>query len=349
MNEPLTQLLDLSHALGNPARDWAILGEGNTSTALNNDAFLVKASGSQLATLTAGQVATVRFPRSGGAGRARTLSDQETKDLLLSSCVGDGGRMPSVETLLHAYLLTLPGVEFVGHTHVTSINGVLCSAEGWAVLERGERLFPDEIVVCGVAPCCIPYVDPGLPLARALRARWSRSWTTLMPAEDDLPPQPRLHRAGQVGSGSPQDHDDGGQGRPHPDRRPGLRRPDVPDARQRRPHPVPARRALPPESTGPDTMTDTRPLNAPSSRLRGSLPKIGIRPTIDGRYGGVRESLEEQTMGMARRDADADSGPTSATPAGCPSKSSSPTPASAASPRRRSAPRSSPARASASR
>ena len=26
-------------------------------------------------------------------------------------------------------------------------------------------------------------------------------------------------------------------------------------------------------------------------------PKIGIRPTIDGRWGGIRESLEEQTMG----------------------------------------------------
>ncbi len=30
-----------------------------------------------------------------------------------------------------------------------------------------------------------------------------------------------------------------------------------------------------------------------------NLPKIGIRPTIDGRLGGVRESLEKQTMGMA--------------------------------------------------
>lgn len=29
-------------------------------------------------------------------------------------------------------------------------------------------------------------------------------------------------------------------------------------------------------------------------------PKIGIRPTIDGRMGGVRESLEDQTMGQAR-------------------------------------------------
>jgi len=31
-----------------------------------------------------------------------------------------------------------------------------------------------------------------------------------------------------------------------------------------------------------------------------SYPKIGIRPIIDGRRGGIRESLEEMTMGMAR-------------------------------------------------
>jgi L-fucose isomerase len=31
-----------------------------------------------------------------------------------------------------------------------------------------------------------------------------------------------------------------------------------------------------------------------------NLPKVGIRPTIDGRLGGVRESLEEQTMNQAK-------------------------------------------------
>ncbi len=41
------------------------------------------------------------------------------------------------------------------------------------------------------------------------------------------------------------------------------------------------------------------------SRLIGDYPVIGIRPTIDGRRGPlkVRESLEEQTMAMARRAA----------------------------------------------
>ena len=41
-------------------------------------------------------------------------------------------------------------------------------------------------------------------------------------------------------------------------------------------------------------------IQQPQNRLRTPLPKIGIRPTIDGRLGGVRESLEERTMQMAR-------------------------------------------------
>lgn len=41
-------------------------------------------------------------------------------------------------------------------------------------------------------------------------------------------------------------------------------------------------------------------VNPPRNRLVGDLPKIGIRLTIDGRLGGVRESLEAQTMNQAR-------------------------------------------------
>ena len=36
------------------------------------------------------------------------------------------------------------------------------------------------------------------------------------------------------------------------------------------------------------------------AKLIGNLPKIGIRPVIDGRERGVRESLEEQTMNLAK-------------------------------------------------
>jgi len=36
------------------------------------------------------------------------------------------------------------------------------------------------------------------------------------------------------------------------------------------------------------------------NRWVGDFPKIGIRPAIDGRRNGVRESLEDQTMNMAK-------------------------------------------------
>jgi L-fucose isomerase len=42
----------------------------------------------------------------------------------------------------------------------------------------------------------------------------------------------------------------------------------------------------------------------PTPRWAGSLPKIGIRPAIDGRRNGVRESLEDVTMSLARAVAD---------------------------------------------
>ena len=42
----------------------------------------------------------------------------------------------------------------------------------------------------------------------------------------------------------------------------------------------------------------------PENRLIGEMPRVGIRPIIDGRRRGVRESLEDQTMHMAHRVAD---------------------------------------------
>jgi rhamnose utilization protein RhaD (predicted bifunctional aldolase and dehydrogenase) len=43
----------------------------------------------------------------------------------------------------------------------------MCSAQAEQAISG--RLFPDEIVVCGPAPAFVPYTDPGVPLARAVR------------------------------------------------------------------------------------------------------------------------------------------------------------------------------------
>lgn len=41
-------------------------------------------------------------------------------------------------------------------------------------------------------------------------------------------------------------------------------------------------------------------MNPPVHRLKVPLPKVGIRPIIDGRYGGVRESMETYVMDLAK-------------------------------------------------
>jgi len=41
-------------------------------------------------------------------------------------------------------------------------------------------------------------------------------------------------------------------------------------------------------------------INSSYRTVTGDFPKVGIRPVIDGRERGVRESLEVQTMNMAR-------------------------------------------------
>jgi rhamnose utilization protein RhaD (predicted bifunctional aldolase and dehydrogenase) len=66
--------------------------------------------------------------------------------------------------LLHAIFLKLNDVNFVGHTHPTVVNALTCSVAFESAF--GGRLFPDEIVVCGIAPLLVPYTDPGVPLAR---------------------------------------------------------------------------------------------------------------------------------------------------------------------------------------
>src|SRR2546421_5302334 len=50
----------------------------------------------------------------------------------------------------------------------------------------------------------------------------------------------------------------------------------------------------------PANQSNRMKLNSPINRLIGDMPKVSIRPTIDGRRKGVRESLEKTTMAMAK-------------------------------------------------
>jgi rhamnose utilization protein RhaD (predicted bifunctional aldolase and dehydrogenase) len=177
MSEILEDLVALSHHLGRPELDYAILGEGNTSARADAESFWLKASGYQLSTIGSDGFVRVAFDRVLRLLDGSPLSDEETMAALLAAKASpDQPGRPSVEILLHAIALGLPGIDFVGHTHPTAVNALTCSV-GFEAAFAG-RLFPDEIVVLGPAPLLVPYVDPGLPLARVVKGLMDRHMNT---------------------------------------------------------------------------------------------------------------------------------------------------------------------------
>lgn len=166
----LNELVSMSLTLGKPENDYVILGEGNTSAKISDDFFYVKASGKYLGKADADTFVKVRLKDALKIMDMGDINDEEIKDQLFAVCADPANKLkPSVETTFHAYLLTLPGINFVGHTHPTAVNSLLCSVNAENII-RG-RIFPDEIVYCGVEPIYIPYVDPGLILSRVMREK----------------------------------------------------------------------------------------------------------------------------------------------------------------------------------
>lgn len=162
-------LLDLARHVGD-GREMAILGEGNISGRLETGRFLVKASGTRLANLQPDHLVEVEAePLLAALQDGREMDDVAMKRLLLDVRAHPDALKPSVESLFHAWLLALPEVHYVGHAHPIAVNQVLCSprAEDFA----RKRLIPDQVVYCGAESVLVPYVDPGLTLAREIARR----------------------------------------------------------------------------------------------------------------------------------------------------------------------------------
>ncbi len=166
-SNPQVRMIELSHQLGREDRKLTILGEGNTSARASQSTLLVKASGSSLTTLAPADVTVCRIDPLLALLDSWDLTDAEVDDCLLDSRVDPAAKKPSLDAMFHAWLLTLPDVNFVGHTHPVAINKILCTPH--AVTFAKRRLCPDEIVCCGAEFVLVPYMDPGLQLAQAIR------------------------------------------------------------------------------------------------------------------------------------------------------------------------------------
>jgi len=170
-NEDILQaLVDMSHYVGDPSRGYAILGEGNTSARIDADSMYIKASGTTLAAMKPSDFLAVSISKVTGILDDPNATDDDVRENLRASLLNPGEkRMPSVETVMHALLYTYPEYNFIAHTHPVACNGLLCSINAKEAMLC--RLCPDHIVVMGRTSVFVPYVDPGLALAREVRAR----------------------------------------------------------------------------------------------------------------------------------------------------------------------------------
>jgi rhamnose utilization protein RhaD (predicted bifunctional aldolase and dehydrogenase)/NAD(P)-dependent dehydrogenase (short-subunit alcohol dehydrogenase family) len=144
--------------------EYTRAGGGNASVKAGGVLY-IKPSGVAMATLATEHLVPLDIAtlldrlagpeRSGGEEEAG--SDPIMRVAAAARLAEAGGRRPSVELLFHALIPE----RFVLHTHPLVPNMVTCNRDGETIT---ARLFGDEVL-------WVPYVDPGLPLARVIVER----------------------------------------------------------------------------------------------------------------------------------------------------------------------------------
>lgn len=131
----MSEILELAREIS----DYTICGEGNVSVRVDENTFLIKASGTSLHTLSKEDL---------------TLCNTNGAQIELSH------KKPSIETSFHSWIMkTFPYINFIAHTHPPHTTKILCSE---AICDFAEhRLFPDQIVRNGIKSCVVPYAPPG--------------------------------------------------------------------------------------------------------------------------------------------------------------------------------------------
>lgn len=175
----LNELTQLTQTFGDTTNNYVIVGEGNTSARIDSETFYVKASGQQMGNISETGFVAVQFAPILKMLEGMPTADEQKAILNSAKINSNESRSPSIETSFHGMLLHECDVNFVGHTHPTAINQILCSsrAEHYAK----NRHFPDEVVLCGPESVLVDYASPGLILAKKIRAKvraYIKEWGT---------------------------------------------------------------------------------------------------------------------------------------------------------------------------
>ncbi|MGO0063398.1 bifunctional aldolase/short-chain dehydrogenase [Brevibacillus fluminis] len=157
----LDELVYRSNLIGSDRRvcNW---GGGNTSAKTTVQDFRgrdveimwVKGSGSDLATMKAGNFTGLRLDDIAPLFERDSMTDEEMVAYLAHCMIDSKHPRASIETLLHAFL----PYKHVDHTHPDAIISICCADNG---KEVAQEIFGDRFV-------WVPYVRPGFTLSKMI-------------------------------------------------------------------------------------------------------------------------------------------------------------------------------------
>jgi rhamnose utilization protein RhaD (predicted bifunctional aldolase and dehydrogenase) len=101
--------------------------------------------------------------------RALIALEDVTPEQITETQTNSAASTPCADTLAFADLFAFDGVRFALHTQPIPINQVICSPRARQFSDR--RNMPDEILACGQASVLVPFMPPGLLLAKEIRRK----------------------------------------------------------------------------------------------------------------------------------------------------------------------------------
>ncbi|QGY45262.1 SDR family NAD(P)-dependent oxidoreductase [Maribellus comscasis] len=158
MKPEIKDLIDVSRFYGQN-KGYVIAGGGNTSYKDESNLW-IKASGTNLGNIDEDGFCVLDRQKLNDIPKQQFSEDsaareEQVKNALLNARVNpDSGLRPSVETSLH----NLFSYSFVVHTHMTLVNGLMCSQ---LAKEKTLEIFGEEVLY-------VPYSDPGYILFKII-------------------------------------------------------------------------------------------------------------------------------------------------------------------------------------
>lgn len=159
------ELLELAHWIGHHPARLAIWNEGAVAGTLPGGKIAVSAAGAGMGCLESASLVELDPEKL----RELIALEELPPEAIAEAQTNPAAPTPSADALAFADLLALEGARFAAHTQPIPVNQIICSPRARQFSDR--RNLPHEIAACGQASVLVPFMPPGLPLAREIRRK----------------------------------------------------------------------------------------------------------------------------------------------------------------------------------